>query len=284
MNQTRVLFNSKATTRKRSLYSISRVPEAGQYELDAGTAHGIVNGAQFAVYADRKMSGSMLGTVITQDTSLFNTRCAAVGGIPFKLSNPAYALQVCVGGGQALRLSIPRRDELYKRLHKEAESPADPSRRNFRVVKNPEEESDLEISTHNSMVKFTITDTICRQWGLTTMPFGDVKASDTERLLSILHSAADFYWNLRLSRTDSFGEKLMKQISLECFKLKSSGMLNSSLQGIMAPNGLNLNENGKIFVDVDEKATYGFSIRNNSALPLYAALFYYDMSDLSIGD
>ena len=34
---------------------------------------------------------------------------------------------------------------------------------------------------------------------------------------------------------------------------------------------------------VEEPAKYGFKISNNSKVPLYAALFYFDASDLSVG-
>ncbi|THU80313.1 hypothetical protein K435DRAFT_972820 [Dendrothele bispora CBS 962.96] len=282
-NRTRILFNSKVSSPHRALFSIRAAgSKPGQYILEAGEAHGITKKTEFEVYSDRKMS-TPIGTVVADETTPFNTRCSVFKSSPFTLFSPAYALQTHVGEEQDLRLFVEMNDDfisLFVRLGQEMHR-TDVGKRSFLLLNNIDDEPNLALTVKDGIVQFHVIEQMCQQYGLICMPFDDIRADESEYLLSILRSAADFYWNLHHSNKSG---KLLPFISFECLKLVESGRLTDDFGEILEPeeNGCNLNVGGTIIVDVDEPVKYGFRINNNSKVPLYAALFYFDMSDLSV--
>ncbi len=135
------------------------------------------------------------------------------------------------------------------------------------------------VVTDDNFLNFEIMDELCRQHGLTRMPF-EVKIDDEEAIHRILQSSARFYWYLCHSSKGG----LLATSKLECMKLKKTGEYTDDLEEVLIPdpNGHNLNVGGVIMVDVDEEAIYGFKITNTVSLPLYVLMFYFDVSDLSI--
>lgn len=253
--------------------------------MEAGEAHGVTNTAEFAVYANKNMT-SLVGSIVASDTDLFNSRCSVIGGSSLSLSQPAYAVQTRVGEGQDMRLFIEANDaflDLFRRLGEEMQR-TNPGHRSFFLVNNANENPALALSTRDSLVQFHVMDETCRKYGLTRMPFDDIRVDESEYLFSILSSAADFYWNLRHSnRTNG---ALTQMIIVECLKLVRSGKYTDELDPIHIPEpgGQNLNVGGTIMIDIDANDMYGYQITNTSAVPLYVALFYFDVSDLSIGN
>ncbi len=156
----------------------------------------------------------------------------------------------------------------------------------FCLVDKTRHEPDLVVSALDSRVQFHIMNNICRQYGLTRMPFDDISVNEIKLLFSILCSAADFYWYLNHSNIDQSTSFPMGAIEVQCLKLIPSGGYNSYLQQILVPDPKSgdLNNGGSIFINVDEEAVYGFKITNTSEVSLYAAFFYFDASDLSIGN
>jgi hypothetical protein len=252
------------------------------YILEAGEAHGVTKNAEFKVYSDKKVS-SHLGTVVACEVTPFNTRCAVVGGTPFSLSQPAYAVQTRIGEGQDLHLFIEPNDAflaLFMRLGKEMQCTGT-NNRSFRLSDKASKGVDLAITTRNSLVEFHVMDKKCRDYGLTRLPFDDIGVDEIEYLFSILRSAADFYWNLYHSNKAT---TLTKKITFECFKLVPSGEFTDNFDEILVPGQENLHIGGTIIIDVNDKADYGYKITNTSAVPLYAALFCFDVSELQIGN
>ncbi|KAG6901492.1 hypothetical protein C0995_011170 [Termitomyces sp. Mi166 len=285
VNRNRLLFDSKVHNPYVTLYHVRPTPgKPNQCTLEAGEAHGVTKGAEFVIYSDTLMT-SAVGSVVAVNTAPFTTQCSAVDGTLFTHSQLAYALQTRVGKKQDIRLFIEPHDaflDLFIKLGQDMQrSNTDPRKRSFRLVNDACEEPDLVIRTHEGLVRFEIRDRICRQYGLTYMPFNDVGADETEYLLTILRSAADFYWRLRYSNKDS---SLTQRVKVECFELVPTGELTPELDDVFEANGQNLNLNGVIFADVkdDVDTLYGYRIINTSNKPLYVALFYFDMSDLSI--
>ncbi|SJL15629.1 uncharacterized protein ARMOST_19132 [Armillaria ostoyae] len=282
VHQSRYLFNSKVASPQRELYPIRASPGTpGQYVLEAGEAHGITKNAEFAVFADRSMT-STLGTVVVSNTTAFTSSCKFLSArddeTPFPLAVPGYALQTRVGEDQDVRLFVEPNERLrgiFERIVDEMQA----GERGFRLVESRDDEPDLVVAADGDMVHFEIMDKLCRQHGLTRMPFG-VDIDDSDALHRILQSAADFYWFLRLS---SKGSPLAGS-TLECMKLKETGEYTDELLEVLMPdpNGHNLNVGGVIMVDVDEEAIYGFKITNTMSVPLYVSMFYFDVSDLSI--
>ncbi|KAK0187314.1 hypothetical protein F5146DRAFT_985418 [Armillaria mellea] len=279
IHQSRYLFNSKVASPQHELYPIhasSGTP--GQYGLEAGEAHGITRNTQFAVFADKNMT-SALGTVVVSHITDFASTCdfSAHGDeAPFSLANPGYALQTRVSEDQGVCLYIEpdgNVPDVFKRIANEM--PAE--KRGLHWVKSQDDEPDLVLALDGDGVHFKIMDTRCRQHGLTSMPF-EVDTNDSDVLHRILQSSADYYWHLRRSNKWS---PLAGRVSLECTKLKETGLFKG-LRAVLAPDGENLNKGGVIFINVNEKAIYGFKISNTMSLPLYISMFYFDASDLSI--
>ncbi|SJL15635.1 uncharacterized protein ARMOST_19139 [Armillaria ostoyae] len=285
VHQSRCLFNSKVASPQRELYPIHASSDTpGQYVLHAGEAHGITRKAQFVVFADRSMT-SALGTVIASNTAAFTSSCnfSPCGSeTPLPLAAPGFALQTRIGEGQDVRLLIELDERLldvWEKIAKEMQSDNE-GKRGFRLVESRDDEPDLVITADGDDVHFEIMDKLCRQHGLTRMPF-EVKIDDGDAIHRILQSSADFYWHLHRS---SKGSPLAGKVNLECMKLKESGEYTDDLEEVLTPdpNGDNLNVGGVIMVDVNEGAIYGFRITNTTPVPLYVSMFYFDVSDLSI--
>ncbi|KAG6901493.1 hypothetical protein C0995_011171 [Termitomyces sp. Mi166 len=286
VHQNRILFTSKPGGAQPAAYRIdSKVGRPNEYTLAAGRAHGIANGATLTVYSDKDLK-SVIGSVVARDTDLFFTQCSVDGG-QFALVEPAYAAQTHRAKEQYLRLFIDTTDLSYDRLVKliKGDRPADISTRPIYIMSDNGDNADLAISTtHDGLVQFEVKNRICREHGLTHMPFNEVKVDESEYLLSILHSAADFYWHLDLRQLHR-GTSLAKIVNLECRKLASAGFTDDLEGEMLEPDGRNLNNEGIINIDIgEEPEPYGYMIKNLSKRPLYAALVYFDISDLSIGN
>ncbi len=139
--------------------------------------------------------------------------------------------------------------------------------RGFRLVESRDDEPDLVVSADGNVVHFEIMDKLCRQHGLTRMPFvADI--DDLDALRRILQRSAHFYWYLRHS---SKGSPLARKVALECMKLKETGEYTDDLEQVLMPDpdDNNLNVGSVIMVDTNEEATYGFKITNTMSVPLY---------------
>ncbi|KAG6908030.1 hypothetical protein DXG01_006449 [Tephrocybe rancida] len=284
-NQHRILFDSRVQSRHLLLYRIQKTAnKRNEYTLQAGEAHGVTEGAVFAVYRN-KTRANPLGSVVVQHAAQFTSHCSVVGRIPFR-HEPTYAFQARIGARQALRLYIEPNcvfRNLRKRIGEEMQSKT--SKQSFHIVDNEHDHPDLVLRTEGGLVQFEIKDTACCLYGLTRMPFKDVRADDNNHLFSILCGADDFYWYLRRSNKEG---SLTEKVHVECLELEHSGLLTDDLEDIFAPkrNGLNLVVDNTVFITIDDDdddlRVYGFRITNKSDDPLYAALFYFDASDLSI--
>ncbi|THU91188.1 hypothetical protein K435DRAFT_909316 [Dendrothele bispora CBS 962.96] len=297
VNKHRILFNSKVPSPRRELHPVHRSDKKPyHFMLQAGEAHGIALGAEFNIYADRELA-SFIGTVIvSKPPSCFETFCTAQPGAEnsalLDFSEPAYALQTRLGELKAIRVFIPI-DEDFLDLFRLIDSDIQKGDNAILLVDSKDDQPDLIISSHYSsesrskVVQFEIMSQICRQHGLTSMPF-DINLADSnsgERIHHILRSAAHFYRHLNRAPKSKDLDKGTR-VLLECFKLKED--IESFIEGRDAlmpdPDGENLNDGGLITIDVDEEEEepFGYKITNNTSLNLYASLLYFDFSDLSI--
>ncbi|KAG6914882.1 hypothetical protein DXG01_014761 [Tephrocybe rancida] len=290
VNQNRILFDSKVHGRHLDMIRI-RPHDQSEYILDAGEALGVALGAEFTLYPDNRISTS-LGSVVVTHTTPFKSVCSQLSGALPSLLQATYAVQTRIGARQDLRLFIDPGDEFFglyldllKQLGQEMELlHADPLKRFFRLVDTIDELPDLVIGTRGGLVQFEVTDPICRHYGLAHMPYLDVRVGDQESdyLMCILRSAADFYRHLHHSRTKE--PSLTQRVDVECLELERSKKLNKDLNSVYVPKRgcHNLIIDKTITISVHEEKIYGFKIINKSNDPLYVALFYFDVSDLSI--
>ncbi len=127
------------------------------------------------------------------------------------------------------------------------------------------------VAMDGNVLHFEITDTICRQHGLTHMTF-KVDIHDSETIHRVLQCSAAFYSHLHSSKENP----LTRKVILDCMKLKETG------EGLWEPTSNNLNIDSVIFVDVDRKTRYGFKFANTALVPLYVSVFIFNVRDVCI--
>lgn len=284
-NQSRVLFNSRVSGQRRLFYQIGR-SRAGGYVLKAGEAHDISTGAEFAVYSDRD-EPRPLCTMRAVETVAFASRLELTDDsdpYSFDHNAPKFALQTRIGKAEDVRLFIepnPKFLDVFIRIVHEMQM-METTRRQFVLVDSRDAQPDLVITLKNgNQAEFEIMDPMSRNAGLTRMPFS--VPADPYTLHPLLCSASDFYWHLHRSNKAT-SIKLSLKIDFECFKLTKTGQYDERFREIWMPDpdGGNLQAGGLMTIYVDDEAIYGFKVTNKTNIPLYAALFYFDMSDLGI--
>ncbi|KAL0567959.1 hypothetical protein V5O48_014039 [Marasmius crinis-equi] len=288
MHKTRVLFDTKIASHRGYCVRASNTYPADLI-LSAGEAHGIMIDAEFAVYSDHEMTqflGDMKAAEAANPFSMV-LRGAPLLPVPRRVK---FALLTCYGRRQdpGLRLHVQRRQEfssVFKLLNKEMWQSTNIScRKTFFPVDDPsKEECDLALHLKDDgCVEFRIENKVCRDHGLETMPVDKVSPNDSPHIFSILRSAADFYRKFR--HNPSTDDLLSKYIDVECFRVTER--TTNDWTGIfeVAENAANLNVNGKIEINVDEGAQYGFKIHNHSGAGVFAALFYFNPRQLIIDE
>ncbi|KAL0570814.1 hypothetical protein V5O48_011150 [Marasmius crinis-equi] len=285
MNKTRVLFDTTIGGH-RGYHLQTSDADPAELILEAGEAHGITINAEFAVYSDPGLT-QFLGNAKAEAIKPFSS---TLGAPSFPVPQRAYALLTRYGQAQDLRLHVQLCKEflgISKLLDEEmGQSPNVSYRRSFFSVGDPsKEECDLALSLKNDgCIEFRIENRFFRDHGpgLETMPVDNVSPDDSPYISSILRSAADFYRNFR--HKSSTDDRSLKSFDVECFRV--TGRTTNDLTDIfeVAENATNLNVNGKIEINFDEGALYGFQIHNRSGVGVFAALFYFDPRELSIDE
>ncbi|THU78556.1 hypothetical protein K435DRAFT_973483 [Dendrothele bispora CBS 962.96] len=294
-NRDRLLFSTSVPSPYRALsIGINATSVQGEFKLDAGTESGIVQGAEFNIYSNKNMT-DWVGKVKAGAPRQYDTLCriADDGQFPPDLRT-AFALQTHIGLGRDIHLFVPC-DEAFSKLrttlteHMQRRD----KRQTFCLLDsehdNPPEgpRADLALLVVNikggSFVQFDVKNQTCVKMGLTKMPY-HIPLRLNDFLMTLLHSAADFYWKFKeispsLSPLD---------ITLESFELEE----DPEREGIFKPKNdrENLINSDGMFVlnsvarelDQVDSVPYGYRINNRSNKSLYAALFYFDFSDLSI--
>jgi hypothetical protein len=279
------------------------VQRPGHFELQAGEAHGITIGAEFDIYLDKEMS-SFIGSIrVCETPSCFDAFCTiknSANSGPGLLEEgdfpeSAYALKTRAGELKPLRVLIPLLD-VFIGVFRLIASDMQNGDNAILLVDNEDGQPDIVlVLSHPSpsslpTVHFEIMSPLCRQHGLTRMPFDIVL--DTSKVHQILRSAAHFYDHLNRSANSKSVERINEgtNIQIECFQLQQFKNF-TGFEDIFFPDPeeKNLNIGGVITIDIDEKQNeeelpaYGYKITNKTGLNLYASLFYFDFSDLSIG-
>lgn len=260
------MFNSKAPSPGRVFYTVHM--DCDRYILDAGSAHGVTDGAEFAVYGHRDWPPKTppLGTLVVVDTSAFSASMFVLGASGFALNDSGFALQTKVGAEEDLRLHIAIDEtfvSVFEALAQEMQRTG-PDRR--RILLSERDNAELDVELEDGQVVFNILDPLVTKFGLTRMP-ARIGVAD---VWPVLRAAAHYRWHLRRTNKKPI---FQNKVRIEFKQLKGSRELQ--------PYGPDLNVNGVIDFVVDEDAMYGIKIINDTAKPLYPSLFYFDNSDLS---
>lgn len=144
------------------------------------------------------------------------------------------------------------------------------------------------VKAGGNTVTFHINDNVCRAHGLTEMYYpiyrdptaSSSKEAFVEQALAVIRSAADFYFHLgRYPRYNHLTRSGL--VRLESYELEEGWVGDDWGMAEKEPSR-NLIQGGVLNVYEEEEKVFGFKVINGSSVPLYAALFFFDMSDLSI--
>lgn len=256
--------------------------EEGQFILDAGVMAGITEGAEFVVHPSTdSLFKDPLGVLVVDKLRPFSTILKVPpGGSKFVLSQPqAVALRTKMGQRFDLRLYVPD-DDAFRLCRKALLLLMNPERdfESIYLVDKPDD-ADFELAMENEKVIFFFRDQRVTQHGHTRL-FEGVE-SVPEELAHVLKAAAYFYW--KLNRTNN-NPVISSGVQVELYKLLPPNIRRFNEDGDgLKPIGPNLY--GTVMeVVADENIPYGFKLTNNTAYDLYLNVFYFDLSDLSIGE
>ena len=239
--------------------------------MEAGAAHGITEGAQFAVYKDRESKVTQLGIIVVRQTDSFTTTLDIISDASRLLPEEGYALQTRVGIEEGSRLhvytnAIPSLVETLQRT----------ALQGFLLVEK--EKAELSFTLEQEGVVINILDPFVAALGLTCMPFHIEPNADA--ISNVIHAAAHFYFYLhRKSKIQALHGKV-DVIFTEVVQSKEE--YDDYLQPVIQPIGSNLNRENIVDLQVQKNKMYGMKITNNSDMALYPSLFFFDHSDLSI--
>ena len=274
MNQNRVIFNAKATSKPTVYYKI-REKKVEYVMPNVGFACGISLGAEFKVYQDHD-SGILLGVVVARELSAFSTTLYAKEP-RFVLKGNGVALQIGAGTEEhVLRIYVA--DERLKALVNKIER-ADPSQKTIQLVE--QDQAEFGMSLEGGNVVFDIFDPLVTKYGLTRMPF---TLENTPQAISpVLRAAHRFYLHLRRTpKLNDTKKHLADYVEIEMAEMKHD---EDDFEAPFSPIEASW-KRGKVFdLQVNNSETfYGWKIINKSKVNLYPALYYFDVSDWSISE
>lgn len=249
--------------------------------MDAGAAHGINTGAEFAVYEDCESppKKSPLGTLIVKEIDAFTTALVHhPGNIPaFVLTGVGYALQTKAGEEEDLRLHVALDDKLtpvFEALAQEMLRTGSDRRRILLVEKD---KAELDISIEGGRAVFNILNPQVTQYGLKQLPYSIEPTYDD--VYPVIRASAHYHWHLRRNNKSKV---LQNHIQFEFRQVEELEEYDDDFNAIIKPVGDNLNVEGVVDMVVHPDNMYGIKLINDSDLDLYPSLFFFDHSDLSI--
>ena len=281
INQHRYIFNSKVLPPPRLSYLARYDSEYCIFLLNAGTAHGITLGAEFAfrVAQETYPPGKSLHTfVVNNSASFFSTLRLANDASWQYLPTVFTVFQVKPGLGGTIRLYLSPThnspclisvcDDIRDSLH------------NVEFVNSPDD-AHLELTVRDNQVVVSVSDKKATIYGFDHQ-FPTMQIT-RHNLTSFLEKAGCFY--RERDRHTSIDSEVAKIVTLEFYKLEAT---HSKFEDIpdsqLGESGPSLYSADTIDFIVEEGCVYGVKLTNLSAHDLYPTLFYLDSNDLSIGN
>lgn len=276
-----LLFDGLAPSTPHSIYEV--VEKDGRYIIDAGSALGVTVGTQFHLYTSRAFdSGTspltvMVAFVVDAFTAeLMGTMPAGARSI----SSSYFAVPLFAGDAQSLRLYIPlsgKRISVMKKLEKELRTRRE---RESPLILCEEGQATLGIRMLGLTMEYLVYDPVITSLGLDKLYY--TTKAETGSVHPVLRSASRFFWNLHRSPARSL---LSRKIEIQVHELRQNmcGELDSNLRPPFVPYGVNLLRSGVVDVEADD-TVYGMTLRNGVGVPLHIWVFFFDCSDLSVGE
>jgi hypothetical protein len=219
--------------------------------MDVGAAHGVEVGDEYTIYSDPRLSqkSSSLGILVVDRVHLFSsTVVSRPNTSQLELHESAFALLTKHG----------KRDKEHILEEEQARLSIDPSR--------------------NRVVLDILDSTIVRS--LTSKGIPSSVEFDTTWSGIDLRDASVHFFSAYCQTNEP--HMLRKKVRLMFTRVTQvEGEYDDDLNVISVETGEDLNRNG-IIDAVSPETYYGVKIFNDCSIPLYAALFYFDINDLSI--
>ena len=257
--------------------------------MDAGTAHGVDVGDEFTLFDDPEptKTTSPLDIFVVREAHAFRSTMAPLSSTSrFEFQRPVFALLTKAGNIHDLPVYVAENRELEPVLETISQKMhlVRPDRPRIRLVEKEEAMLTIDLDPNLNKIVFDI-----RVLGEKAVPpFGNWQhipfsiELDVSKLHSVLDDAAHFHRHL--SRTDQH-HHLLNKVRFEFTEMKQlEEEYDEDLNPIIEPVGDNLNQGGivNLITGAQAQGMYGIKILNDNSIPLYAVLFYFDTSDLSI--
>ena len=277
VNQHRYIFDLKVPSPAHPSYLARYDSNSGLILLNAGTAHGVTIGAEFAFYAahDSHASRKTLHTFIVNKSASFFSTLSLANDAPCQslpMVFTVFQANPSLGGTIHLCLSA---DDGSTCLHDIQRLPL-----NIELVNSPDD-AHLELTVRDNQVVVSVRDRKATAYGF-DHKFPIMKAIPHD-IASFLEKAGSFY--RELDRHTAIDSEVAKIVTLEFYKL---GANPSKFKDIperqLGASGPNLYSGDTINFIVEEGSVYGVKLTNLSCRDLYPTLFYLDNSDLSISN
>lgn len=283
-NAGRICFDSKPPVPKRQWFGIKTGTQNGRvfYKIEAGTAHGITEGAQFAVYPTQTPlpDEAPLVHVVASVVLPYQSIIKPMSGPPYLILTQKFAAQTRAGTKEDLRLFIPKNDKdnssfkvVYDTLEAMSEvqvDQADPAPAPV-ITCTKKSKAELGVLLDGSRLFIEILDPLITVHGLTRLQYPLPR--QIPLAASFLRAAAHYHRYLhRIQGTSG----LLDDIKIEFTELASDG------NGFCKPTGDNMIGAGVVDIPVKEGVFYGVKITNTSNKDLYPSVFFFNALDLSI--
>jgi hypothetical protein len=279
INQHRHIFNSKVPSPARPSYLARYDSDSGLFLLNAGTAHGVTLGAEFAFHAahDSHPSGKPVVTFIVDNSaSFFSTLRPANDASCQSLPTVLTAFQQKPGLGGTLRLYLSADHHSPCLIHEIRRLP-----HNVEFVDSPDD-AHLELTVRDNQVLVSLKDRKTKVYGF-DHKFPTPLQVTRHNLTAFLEKAAYFY--RERDRYTSIDSEVAKIVTLDFYKLRAT---HSKFEDIpdcqLGESGPNLYSADTIDFIVENDCFYGVKLTNLSSRDLYPTVFYLDSSDLSISN
>jgi len=250
----------------------------GQHVMEAGAAHGITDGAEFALYNGNEFpsGGRELCTMVASKPGPFSTTMLVLSASsPVSLIQPTFALQTRAGKDEDLRIHVDEKlAGLFVELAREMQR-RNPTQQGIILVSK--DRAEIDIALENDLVVFDSLNPLAVEHGLTRMPFCFKPAVDD--VYPIICAAAHYHWHLR--RT-SDRNTLQEDVQIELTRVKEVKDAYADDSLIIQPYGPNLKRDGGIDLVIETDTMYGIKIINTTGEPLYPSLFFFNNSEWSI--
>ncbi|KAF8153270.1 caspase domain-containing protein [Crassisporium funariophilum] len=270
----RRIFNTRAPGADTS-FILTKREQDSPILLEAGAAQGITVGSRLSVHAS-----NLIETDRHPNASLGELIVATVHAFASELEHPPEARPIRLQKLFYCRIShrASQKIALYCENRTWLETIFPPQEQERLSIELADEVTScsLQLTNIEGRVHFD------RYNDMVTPHIGSrirhtVGAEDIYVIRNVVQSSANFYQHLTRTGADDF-----RNVWMELKALKEE--LSNDFDQVFNPIGANLIADEPATVVVDEFARLGMTIFNQTDLPLYAYLFYFDPTDLTIID